>query len=659
MILKRLDSFNVATARLLRKNPAYADTVIDFCARFMHADSPADLHGASIHRVEKAKSPDVWTAYASDSIRVIMRQRGAAWYAAHIHSVHDEPYEWAERHAIELPRTKGADGGELVGAIETEAPDDVGRGAGRRGAEKLTSCFDPFDDDALLELGVPRIMIPMLREVPTVEDFIDRAYPRLPEELGDALFGALTGEFGAVTAGLARARELEAGEGTQEQLPLSSPVVTEVTLEKLAEAPELSWVALPDATQMMAATGSYAGPVLVTGAAGTGKTVVGIHRAVFLATQGRDVLLTTYTRALCDFLRAQLFEMWSPTDEGGNITVSTLDSLALGLSGEQKVPGGRRSHEGWTQICQLAADRLAHGIVESPYNCLVVDEVQDLSPERLALVKALAGDGADSLTMLGDTDQRIYNEPLDLEDFGFDFEDRVIVLETGYRTTREISEFADLVLDDTAIRLHSTAYASGPAPRLLRFTCREHQEVWIALKICGYLLAGAEPAGIAVLARTNTHVSRMNKLLLEFGLQTAWGLPLVCVQTMHKAKGQEYETVFVMDADDDCMPLPKALEHADSDAGKADVLLLERNLLHVAVSRATDQVFISSCGTPSPLLDRALENGYSFEDADFHEVAEFDGDPGDVVREYQGYATWCEQELRKAGVLTESDWSVP
>ncbi len=73
-------------------------------------------------------------------------------------------------------------------------------------------------------------------------------------------------------------------------------------LPLLAEHPEATWAALPDAQQQAIAMGDFKGPVLITGPAGSGKTVVALHRARYLASTGHRVFVTTFTRVLRSFL---------------------------------------------------------------------------------------------------------------------------------------------------------------------------------------------------------------------------------------------------------------------------------------------------------------------------------------------------------------------
>ena len=163
--------------------------------------------------------------------------------------------------------------------------------------------FDPFDDKALEELGVPHVMVAMLRLIATIDEFIDNAYPSLPEGLGDRLFAALSGDFSTVTEGLAKPDLPADGDdsGHIERTPLVADAI-----DVLAEHPEVTWAALPDAQQLKIAEGKFNGPVLVTGPAGSGKTAVAIHRARYLAAQGKHVLLTTYTKSLQQFLQQHL-----------------------------------------------------------------------------------------------------------------------------------------------------------------------------------------------------------------------------------------------------------------------------------------------------------------------------------------------------------------
>ncbi|GAA4684835.1 nuclease-related domain-containing DEAD/DEAH box helicase [Frondihabitans cladoniiphilus] len=77
--------------------------------------------------------------------------------------------------------------------------------------------------------------------------------------------------------------------------------VDQALLEALLAAPIEEWMAFLDPAQAKLVRRSFNGPARIRGAAGTGKTVVGLHRAAYLAHQlsrPRRILFTTYVKTL-------------------------------------------------------------------------------------------------------------------------------------------------------------------------------------------------------------------------------------------------------------------------------------------------------------------------------------------------------------------------
>lgn len=79
--------------------------------------------------------------------------------------------------------------------------------------------------------------------------------------------------------------------------------VTEILLAGLMAAPIEEWMAFLHPTQAKLVRRGFNGPARIRGAAGTGKTVVGLHRAAYLArSQRTKVLVTSFVRTLPDVL---------------------------------------------------------------------------------------------------------------------------------------------------------------------------------------------------------------------------------------------------------------------------------------------------------------------------------------------------------------------
>ena len=84
---------------------------------------------------------------------------------------------------------------------------------------------------------------------------------------------------------------------------------------------------------------NYAGPARITGGAGTGKTVVIVHRAKMLAKlcdDGEKVLVTTYSSTLADDIAKRLSSICS-AEELSRIEVTTVDAVARKLAGKLRI----------------------------------------------------------------------------------------------------------------------------------------------------------------------------------------------------------------------------------------------------------------------------------------------------------------------------------
>ncbi|MEY9858512.1 hypothetical protein ABH935_004127 [Catenulispora sp. GAS73] len=103
-------------------------------------------------------------------------------------------------------------------------------------------------------------------------------------------------------------------------------------LREVLERPFAAWrIFLHPAQHRVAYRASYSGPAKVTGGAGTGKTVVALHRANHLASRpgvGPDeILLTTYTRNLAAALSANA-DILIPQQHRTKVRVVNFDKLA-------------------------------------------------------------------------------------------------------------------------------------------------------------------------------------------------------------------------------------------------------------------------------------------------------------------------------------------
>lgn len=187
--------------------------------------------------------------------------------------------------------------------------------------------------------------------------------------------------------------------------------------------------------------------VLVTGAAGTGKTLLGIEAAVRYACMGERVLFACWNVALGRWLvqavRARLQELGSPLadevtdDPTGRIVVSDLGSLAL--QGRSVTDAVREHAEdrGEYFYRQLPYE-LTPAVTDGEFDVVVLDEAQDLSEDWVLSLSALvARDGR--WFAFSDPTQNLFAADAALPDFLQVHHE----LQENFRNTPQIADFVD------------------------------------------------------------------------------------------------------------------------------------------------------------------------------------------------------------------------
>ena len=283
--------------------------------------------GHSLHRVTGAKDPDFWSVRVNLDFRIIVH-RGCDGMTLCYVGHHDEAYRWAERRKLETHPTTGA--AQLVELREVvqEVAILTYVEAEHRAAPK-PQLFTHIPANQLLGYGVPVEWIADVRAAD--EDSVLDLADHLPAEAAEALLELAVGKTPQLS--------LPAPSGAD---PFAHPDALRRfrvmrNVEELAEALEYpweKWTIFLHPAQLGLVERTYNGPARVSGSAGTGKTVVALHRAAFLAksTPGSRVLLTTFSDALANLLRTklQLLVHQAPQTEG-SISVDSQDTVALRL----------------------------------------------------------------------------------------------------------------------------------------------------------------------------------------------------------------------------------------------------------------------------------------------------------------------------------------
>ena len=275
--------------------------------------------GISLERITQTKNDNLWSARVTQGLRAVVQKEGDLWNLLYV-GQHDDAYNWASRRSIERnPRT-----GTLQIVVAPEAVAEVISQI--PSGPDATPLFKKYNDDYLLSLGLPETWLPTIRMIASDEQLL-QVIQDLPEEVSERLLDLSYGKL--VTPPLPVPMSVPAIEAEDSQRRFYVVEDSDELLRMLS-APMAKWIGFLHPSQKKLVTSKFNGPAKVTGSAGTGKTVVAMHRARHLARQGKNVLLTSYVGTLCDNIRENLKYLCSPA-ELAHITVDTVHAQALQL----------------------------------------------------------------------------------------------------------------------------------------------------------------------------------------------------------------------------------------------------------------------------------------------------------------------------------------
>jgi hypothetical protein len=656
----------------------------------------ADPRYPGLH-FEKIREDDRFTYHsirAGRSIRIILARgdgQTVFLYVAH----HQQAYRFLDRrHIITHPRTGVP---QLVlrpaEAAERAHVADSGKQPAPAGSQPL---FASFSDDDLVSLGLPPDYLAWARKIYRPSMF-EQMCGDLPEEVVLRLRRLLAGD--PVERPIQQALAL--GDFTGPEAERSWLVVgNDPDVATFLKAPWAQWLVFLHPGQKRAVESEFRGPARISGSAGTGKTVVAVHRARWLARRKKRVLVTTFVRALNRLISDHLDLLCGDEIETRKlITVNTIVSECLDVVREAGLrvsfvtreevrdliekelvrqgasvpktilfdewdnvfsprnpqsltdyrtlkcpvgaarPGNNQYEEAWrilgavrreldrthrmdeSQLGRTAAEMVRSSRVKSRYDCVIVDEVQDLAPAQLEFLREMVGTGPDSLFLVGDGGQRIFRGAFSLRSLGIETRGRSHTLLVNYRTTEQIRRCAETLLRDGVDDMDGGAEdrrgtycaLSGARPKIVSFQTVQEETDYVRDHILQDIADGVKTEEICVIARTAAQYKPFERALRRMDV------PVVEIKddsvarsgirfsTMHGGKGTEYRRVYVVRCSAECVPDPTSMRQAKMACRESDALRTERQLLYVSLTRARDAVTVTCAPTASRLLDCVAE----------------------------------------------------
>jgi mRNA-degrading endonuclease RelE of RelBE toxin-antitoxin system len=329
------DTFTDSLARLTgEEQKAVKTTAFDLQ---MNPENP----GMKLHKLGKAKDKNFWSVRVSNDLRIIVHKTDRSLLLCYVDH-HEKAYHWAERRKLEIhPKTGAAQFVELretvqkitiPAYVETEQP-----------VSPKLRLFTELSDDDLLSYGVPPEWLNDVKQA--TEGTLLALADHLPSEAAEALLELATGGRPEVAKAAPTGADPFAHPDAQRRFRVMTNIEE---LQRALDYPWEKWTVFLHPAQREWVERDYSGPARVSGSAGTGKTIVALHRAVFLAHANPDarVLLTTFSDTLANALRTKLRRLISNEPRlAERLEVHSIDAIGHRLF---------KSHLGQSQVVSRA-----------------------------------------------------------------------------------------------------------------------------------------------------------------------------------------------------------------------------------------------------------------------------------------------------------------
>ena len=714
--LEKRVSYDQGCLKSVRKLPDYVSgKFLDLMSRYM--DNPSS-NGLNLETVEGGRDKSLKSLRLDQNYRAIAFETPKDIMFVHVNE-HDKAYRWAEGRRVKLD--KATNRIRIVEEIEQnqEAVTNT---------EQEKNLFSDFKDKKLIALGVAEEAIALARSLSSEAD-LDEAQDRFDPLSFQVLYALAAGYTEEEVYALVGDVIIDPS-STEEEKSFEDLVTTEESrqtiftpqsieeLRRFFDGELEGWRIWLHPDQRKFAYKDYNGPAMVRGGAGTGKTVVAMHRAKYLADQltadpqnaGQKILITTYTTTLAKDIENNL-KMLCPeyvTGSAPRIEVINLDRWAVQYlkkkqfnrrvvstaADEQHIEGLwdevfeslilptglseafikaeweqiiqakgiddlagyiRASRVGrgtplnrakrktlWNYFALFRAKLIQSGLVERDdvyreaipllraepgklgYYSVIVDEAQDMGEQAFRLIRAIISEAQNndknSIFIVGDAHQRIYNRRASMSSCGINIIGRSRKLRLNYRTTHEIRAWAVAVLkgisvddlDDGKDTLDGyVSLKRGMPPQLNSYGTDSEELAALAQWIEELPTDKIADNEIGILCHTNKQLNLVEESFSAWGICTLKlstdkaderSNPGVRLCTMHRAKGLEFKAVAIPFMSNNQFPPKWLLDKAVDEADKEDLEAQLKSLLHVAATRAIGHLRVSWSGEESKFL---------------------------------------------------------
>jgi len=305
---------------------------------------------------------------------------------------HDAAYDWARRHRCAVNDETGSL--QLYEAVHGEPEPTVEAEKQTEKAAEQTNPILECRGRELLRLGVPRDRLAQVQALSSLEQ-LEAMKPQLPVEAFEAMCFLADGipldevmaEYALPDGPAIDEQDLSAALQRPQTQRRFHVIEDELELQQMLEAPLEQWRVFLHPTQRRLVERNWNGPVRVLGGAGTGKTVVAMHRARWLVANvlGPDerLLFTTFTRNLAMDIEANLRKICSAS-QMKQIEVTNIDAwVRRFLKREQQPANIVYPGQDAFERCWKAAMQVADSSLDLPDSFYLDEWKQTILPQRV------------------------------------------------------------------------------------------------------------------------------------------------------------------------------------------------------------------------------------------------------------------------------------
>ncbi len=374
--------------------------------------------GLHLEKIQKSKDDRIRTIRIDQHWRgVVLAPDSGDTYSLIRVLPHDRAIDYAASHKFTVNPALG-----VVEVRDETALEQIQPALEEAAGKTETKLLAHVRDADLARLGIDSNTMVIARLLST-EAELAALEKMIPEAQYNALFGLACGqtpeEVWAEVSQYAPNEPVDTGNIVKAMERTPGRVVfidSNTELQRILEHPFAAWrIFLHPAQRKIAYAARYAGPVQVTGGAGTGKTVTALHRAAHLARQAseelsaveeaRSVLLTTFTRNLAEALETQFDLLVDADDVRRRVEILNVDRLAYRLAGQSRgtrpaIIDNKALSDLWATAAAKAGLAFAPTFLVREWEQVIL--AQDLRAEEDYLTCSRAGQG----TPLGKAQRR-------------------------------------------------------------------------------------------------------------------------------------------------------------------------------------------------------------------------------------------------------------